>query len=239
MMRRWGLIGVAASLLVLLALAIIFPHQMIAPGALIPAHAEITDDCFACHKALAGASPAKCMECHKLDQIGIVTSKGAKIVRPKPKAAFHQMLAEQDCMACHSDHAGPLLTRHADRSFAHDLLKPAVQGQCQTCHQAPATSLHRGVVSGCAQCHTVAGWTPAKFDHGRFFKLEGDHNVACVTCHVNNVYTRYTCFGCHEHQPAQIRALHAEEGIRDIDNCVRCHRSSEGEEGEGRERGGD
>ena len=130
-----------------------------------------------------------------------------------------------------------LLIRHADKRFAHDLLKPVVQGQCQTCHRAPATSLHRGEVSGCAQCHTVAGWTPAKFDHGRFFKLEGDHKVACVTCHVNNVYTRYTCFGCHERQPAQIRALHAEEGIRDIDNCVRCHRSSEGE-GEGGERKG-
>lgn len=234
-MRRWGLIGVAASLLVLLVLAIAFPARMIAPGALIPAHAALSDDCFACHKALAGASPAKCMACHKPAEIGIVTTRGERIIRAKPRAAFHQLLAEQNCMACHSDHAGPLLTRDAHKHFAHDLLKPSVQGQCQACHQAPATSLHRGVVSGCAQCHTVASWSPAKFDHGRFFKLEGDHKTACVTCHVNNVYTRYTCFGCHEHQPAEIRALHAEEGIRNIDNCVRCHRSSEGEEGEGRE----
>ena len=84
----------------------------------------------------------------------------------------------------------------------------------------------------------MTGWTPATFDHSRFFKLEGDHKVACVTCHVNNVYTRYTCFGCHEHQPAEIRARHAEEGIRNIDNCVRCHRGGAGE-GEGGEREGD
>jgi hypothetical protein len=49
--------------------------------------------------------------------------------------------------------------------------------------------------------------------------------------------SRYTCFGCHQHQPDQIRASHAEEGIRNIENCVACHRSGSGEGGEGREGG--
>ncbi len=41
------------------------------------------------------------------------------------------------------------------------------------------------------------------------------------------------------HQKARIEARHAREGIRNIDNCVRCHRSAEDEggEGEGREGG--
>ena len=32
------------------------------------------------------------------------------------------------------------------------------------------------------------------------------------------------CYGCHEHTPANIRAEHEEEGIRDFENCVECHR---------------
>lgn len=39
-----------------------------------------------------------------------------------------------------------------------------------------------------------------------------------------------------EHQPAQILAEHREEGISNIENCVRCHRSAEGETGEGEDR---
>lgn len=236
MTRRWVLGGIAVSLLVLLALVFTYPHQMIAPGNLVPAHRAITDNCFACHAPLRGASPDKCIACHALPDIGVRTTKGKAIPQSAGKTAFHQALAEQNCMACHSDHAGPMLTQRSRNRFAHNLLKPDMQARCETCHTAPRTAVHRGIDMGCAQCHSVAGWTPATFDHDRFFKLDGDHKAPCVTCHVNAVYTRYTCFGCHEHQPGPIRALHAEEGIRNIDNCVRCHRSSsdEGRDGEGR-----
>ena len=64
---------------------------------------------------------------------------------------------------------------------------------------------------------------------------EGDHNATCSTCHVGNDYSRYTCFGCHEHTPSNIRAKHEKEGIRNFENCVACHRSaSGGNEREGR-----
>lgn len=88
----------------------------------------------------------------------------------------------------------------------------------------------------CAQCHSTTAWEPANFAHDRLFRLDGDHNVACATCHVGGNTARYTCYGCHEHQPAATIAEHREEGIRNIDNCVRCHRSSS-EGGEGRESG--
>ena len=224
-----GLIAIAASLMVLAVLVFAYPQRMIAPGALIPAHAGIADDCFACHAPLRGASSAKCVTCHKVNDIGVRTTKGIAFSPGKPRPAFHQALTGQDCMACHSDHAGPKLTRNPAKRFAHSLLPPAMQGKCESCHQAPATPVHRSVTSGCAQCHTVASWKPATFAHDRFFVLDGDHNAACTTCHLGGNFNRYSCYGCHEHQPDQIRALHAEEGIGNIDNCVRCHRSGEGE----------
>jgi hypothetical protein len=57
--------------------------------------------------------------------------------------------------------------------------------------------------------------------------LDRDHNTRCVTCHVRNDYQQYTCYGCHEHTPANIRREHVEEGIRDFNDCVECHRSAD------------
>ena len=48
-----------------------------------------------------------------------------------------------------------------------------------------------------------------------------------MTCHTGNDYSRYTCYGCHEHTPAKIRAEHQEEGISNFTNCVECHRSAD------------
>ena len=39
----------------------------------------------------------------------------------------------------------------------------------------------------------------------------------CVTCHVDNDYSNYTCYGCHEHSRSKIREEHVEEGIHDAD----------------------
>jgi hypothetical protein len=45
-------------------------------------------------------------------------------------------------------------------------------------------------------------------------------------------YSRYTCYGCHEHSRSGIREEHLEEGIRDFEDCVECHRSGDAEDGE-------
>ena len=66
------------------------------------------------------------------------------------------------------------------------------------------------------QCHSQDKWIPATFDHDKYFQLDRDHNKRCVTCHVRNDYSRYTCYGCHEHTPDNIRREHVEEGIRDL-----------------------
>jgi len=285
MKRRWIMLLIAANLVVLVALAFVYPHLMISPGPLMAEHAALTTDCFACHAAGRGAAARKCATCHALPDIGLRTTKGVAIAKAGVKASFHQELVEQDCMACHSDHQQPKLTRRSTKSFSHALLRVAVRDNCASCHSAPANEihremkvgcsqchtadhwkpaafnhallapavlagcvachkppadgLHRQITGSCAQCHTPGRWKPASFEHSKLFALEGEHNTACVNCHANNDYTRYTCYGCHEHTPERIRAKHQEEGIRNFENCVQCHRNGgkeHGSEGGGRGR---
>lgn len=236
MINRWVLIAIAAVLLVPLVLAFAYPRWMLSPGPLPAYHDQVADDCFACHTPFRGVSSPACAACHAPAQIGVRTTKGAPIARTAARPAFHQALIEQNCLACHAGHAGPQLTPFDRKRFAHDLLRPATRENCRACHVAPQDAMHRGLAANCAQCHSPGAWKPATFDHAKFFLLDADHNVACTTCHVGADYRGYTCYGCHEHTLERIRAKHEEEGIRNFENCVRCHRTPNGEPGEGGER---
>ncbi len=229
MKRGWILIIITLNLLALAALVFMYPHLMVAPGPVVKAHAAIATDCFACHLPLRGASTGLCTGCHSVADIGLRTTLGKPIVKTQLKAAFHQQLHETNCMACHTDHTGPRLVHQSRKKFSHALLQADTRQRCESCHKPPVNAMHQQISGNCAQCHSAAAWTPAKFDHSKLFALDGDHNATCITCHTGNDYSKYTCYGCHEHQPARIRAKHLEEGIRNFENCVACHRSAEGE----------
>ena len=227
MTRRWVWILVSLNLMLLVALVFIYPQLMVSPGAVIAGHGGIATDCFACHAPLRGASAARCIACHALPDIGLRSTKGKRIAQKTLKVSFHQDLLQQNCMACHSDHAGPKLLKKSRKPFSHDLLRSAVREQCQSCHRAPPDKLHSKISSHCSQCHAQSAWKSAAFDHEKSFVLDKDHNVECVTCHANNDYNRYTCYGCHEHTVANILREHRDEGIRNLDDCVECHRSAD------------
>ena len=89
--------------------------------------------------------------------------------------------------------------------------------------------LHRQLKGQCAHCHSQQQWKPATLDHDKLLVLDRDHKTECVTCHTNDDYSRYTCYGCHEHQPGKIRSKHLKEGIANFENCVECHRSADEE----------
>lgn len=226
----------AINLLALAVLTFAYPHLMVGPGKLIVGHRQLDADCFACHTSFTGASSNKCVECHKPADIGRLTTKGALVTRPATTAPFHQELVSQDCVSCHSDHAG-VKRYKLHGNFNHALLKKETVSQCQACHKSPTDALHRQITGNCSQCHTQQKWTPASFEHDKFFALDRDHNASCVTCHVRNDYGRYTCYGCHEHTPDNVRREHVKEGIRDFANCVECHRS--GDEHDIKGRGGE
>ena len=241
MKRPWLLLSVIANLAAVLALIFIYPDLMVGPGPLAAGHAELATDCFACHAPLRGASSQRCASCHAVADIGLRTTLGVSIVATPAKVAFHQQLIETDCVACHSDHQAPQLTRHSRKPFSHELLQAATRERCEGCHRKPTDNLHRQLKGNCVQCHSAQGWKPATFDHDKLFVLDGDHQTRCETCHVNSDYSRYTCYGCHEHTLANVRAKHEEEGVRDFDHCVKCHRSADDKPAEGgnRERGSD
>ena len=220
---------IVVNLAALILLAIFYPHLMISPGKPIDAHAELATDCFACHTPLIGSRPAKCIACHKVEEIGIKTTKGLSIVKEKKNVAFHQKLIEEDCVSCHSDHKGVQAFRPISQ-FSHRLLEPTLQKQCDSCHSNPVDDLHKKIKGNCGQCHTQDAWTPATFKHEKYFRFDRDHVTKCETCHVNNDYANYTCYGCHEHSRSKIREEHVEEGIRDYEECVECHRSGDEDE---------
>lgn len=223
-----------ANLAVLLALVFVYPAQMLSPGPLQPAHAALTSDCFACHTPWRGATGAQCKDCHALNDIGLRTTKGEHIAHGTP---FHQALLEDDCLACHQEHLGRLARERVH--FTHALLQPATRTRCSGCHTAPKDDLHRQVDAQCSECHNTKAWAPAQFDHTRWFLLEGEHRAPCSTCHVGGNLRTYTCYGCHEHTPANIRAEHLEEGIRNFEDCAECHRSGDEEDVRREDGGGD
>ena len=155
------LIVIALNLVVLVALAFVYPHLMVSPGPLVKGHTELIGDCFSCHAPWRGAASRLCIECHATVDIGLRTTKGLSIARGTIKGSFHQDLIEQDCMACHSDHQGPKLTMLSRKPFSHVLLKEAVRDRCSSCHAAPRDTVHRGLTAECGQCHLNKAWKPA------------------------------------------------------------------------------
>lgn len=183
-----------------------------------------------------------CLDCHS-DHAGLKLTVGTR-------KFSHSLLRAPVRDQCQSCHEAPADRIHANLSigcgqchtpehwkpavFDHSGLPATLLNACEGCHQAPSDSLHRQIRGSCGQCHSPQQWKPATFDHAKFFVLDGNHNTQCSTCHTTDDYSRYTCYGCHEHQPDRIRAEHLEEGIRDFENCVGCHRSARGEsEGRG------
>jgi Class III cytochrome C family len=203
--------------------------QIVRTKAKSPFHQELTEkNCMACHGDHAGP----------------------RLTKAGRKAFAHSLLRAEIRQRCEACHAAPIDNIHRDltvscgqchssdhwkpATFDHAQLAKAVFDKCESCHKAPADKMHNQISGNCKQCHIPAHWKPATFDHAKSFVLDQDHNATCVTCHTNNDYARYTCYGCHEHQPAKIRSKHLKEGIRDFENCVKCHRSANGE-AEGRE----
>ncbi|MEQ1831590.1 MAG: class III cytochrome C family protein [Candidatus Eisenbacteria bacterium] len=231
-----------------LTFALAAPHAALAPGPQSEGHAKIEARCFDCHTPGQGTPRAKCIACHALDRIG--ADDATRDPRAQAIIGMHRSLGDRPCGACHTDHAGRSPAR-ATRVFTHDALPASSRNACRDCHasQRPADALHRDAAAACGACHATTAWKPATFAHEKYFVLDRDHATSCRTCHEEAAdFKRYTCYGCHEHSPARIRAEHDEEGIRGsrLDDCVRCHRSADEHEGReggrrrrGRDRGGD
>lgn len=197
--------------------------------------------CSGCHVAARSiadlqAAPTDCVACHREDdahdgQFG------------QDCAACHNSAAWQDATFDHGQTAFPLDGSHVEVACTQCHVDRVFQGtptDCVACHVEPAFHLAAFGATACSDCHTTTAWQPARFDWPHTFPLDHGESgvVACQTCHPIQVQA-YTCYGCHEHEPAEIEREHVEEGIRDFQNCTECHPTGQEHEREERERDDD
>jgi len=192
-------------------------ERLFMPGRVIEGHADVEDDCGACHDASSDkASASLCASCHE----DVAADR-------KAQSGFHGRFPasqENECVTCHTDHEG----RDADivalnsGLFDHrwtdfSLTGAHLSAECSSCHasedefrDAPTLcgSCHQdadvhegGLGRSCGSCHGSANWSDVSFDHAATgYALNGGHmRVACVDCHRDNNYdaTPKRCSACH------------------------------------------
>jgi hypothetical protein len=200
-------------------------------------HQHLTEaDCIACHSEHRGVQPFRPVGRFSHELLQPAVQQQCEGCHRKPGDALHRKISDA-CGQCHTPERWKPATFDHERYFRL-LLEPTQQRECDGCHRKPDDGLHQQISGNCGQCHSQERWKPATFDHDRYFRFDRHHTTECITCHVNNDYGSYTCYGCHEHSRSGIRAEHQEEGIYDYENCVDCHRSGDEDEAEYRMRSG-
>jgi predicted CXXCH cytochrome family protein len=195
--------------------------QLISPGKLSSAHAELEGirSCTNCHDlGRKGASSAKCLECH-----GPVATRVAR------NSGYHASVRAQECTSCHKEHFGRefQLVRLDSGSFDHrstgHALEPAHTGvECRTCHspsniRAPdvrawtakhdvESKTYMGLDDTCTSCHS--GDDPHR----------GQFRNGCDACHSATTWKKADSF---DHARTRFRLTGEHRSV----GCDGCHRS--------------
>lgn len=178
--------------------------------------------CLECHTDHKGRDAKKALRTFRHESLGADLRANCNTCHDgqKPQDKLHDY-ASRSCSECHATGGW------RPASFDHKML--TTRQRCVECHKRdlPTGGLHASAGTNCATCHGTKAWKPASFNHDRYFRLDRDHRASCKTCHNNPAsFRQYTCYGCHEHTPANIAREHIEEGIRNYRNCAKCHKSS-------------
>ena len=221
----WGVLGATLAALGLVVWAVLGGPAMFSPGPLnalgkakplggVSTHAELGNDCAACHAApwSSDTMADRCVVCHREIGDEIKAGKGLHggLVGPKATATCH---------GCHTEHNGSAgaLTVVDEANFPHDLtgysllahekMANGTSFTCVDCHPKDLasfdgatclgchTSLDAGLMKRhvatfgqqCVPCHDGVDRFGADFDHNKLaFKLAGKHaTVACAKCHAD------------------------------------------------------
>jgi len=184
-------------------------------------YAGTPKDCFACHASeytattnpnhAASGFSTSCLQCHSSNAWLPATFNHASVF---PLTGAHATAA---CASCHPN--GRYTGTPRD---------------CFSCHQADygATTNPSHATSGfgtdCQTCHVTSGWTPATFDHERFFPIQtGDHRRFrndCNACHPNPANKSiFTCISCHDRPDMDSEHRNRPGYSYDDAACYRCH----------------
>ncbi len=182
--------------------------------------------------------PMRCTSCHQ-DSLETFDSQSCVSCHNQQnftQLQMHQEKVGSNCLDCHDgvdrmmafDHSSTFQLDGAHERLTcldcHATGYREGSGDCVNCHSEP--EIHAGFFGvNCQDCHTTQSWSPALLKNHIFPLDHGDTGlVACRTCHPDK-FTQYTCYGCHEHQSAEIQSEHLEEGISAVElpECARCH----------------
>ena len=177
------------------------------------------EKCTSCHSEHQGIAPKNALNGFNHNVLPASLGSNCAGCHSKPAGPLHLQLSTE-CKNCHNTNEWKLAG-----VFDHEMIQGTDKNNCTGCHQKPTDSYHLLFKDNCSQCHSTGKWVPSTFDHSKYFTLSGEHNAKCNTCHTNNNFSIYTCYGCHEHSASNIIGEHNEEGIYDLTNCARCHKS--------------
>jgi hypothetical protein len=201
------------------------------------------------HRENYDGTPLTCRTCHTgTGNDFSYTAQTCTDCHTQHDAAFmtqHIQERGSKCVNCH-DGAGNMKGFDHNRVFVLDGRHAAVQcltchveekfrgtpSECVACHGEP--EIHAGLFgTDCAACHTTTAWAPAMLTQHTFPLDHGEQGeIACAVCHTES-YVTYTCYGCHEHEPAETQRQHAKVDLvsTPLNDCAACHPTGRKEEG--------
>ena len=230
--------------------------QAVAPGALSLSHAELSDNCAACHRPLKGVESRLCIACH---------SNNATLMQRQP-TAFHTSV--QTCTGCHIEHRGEsrMPTKMDHSLFAQvahqDLnVEAAARPRNASTPSAERKEEECEGVSGCAEGssrptqgttavpipHPGVGAKESMLDcvrcHATKDRHQGLFGADCVQCHTTSQWTVPTarhpsprstnCSQCHQPPPSH-SMMHfsmmsvplAGKRSAEVNQCFLCHQTT-------------
>ena len=192
---------------------------------------HVTTACAGCHKT-AGVKPSKtCVDCHQANYDATTTPNHKTDGISTTCEACHTPVAWKPATLNH-DQFFPLTGKHAtvQCSDCHKTAGVKPPKTCVGCHQAnyDATTnpnhVSAGMPTTCESCHTTTGWSPATFDHSKYWLLTGKHaTTTCSACHKTpGVKLATVCSSCHQaNYDATTNPNHAGVGLPTT--CETCH----------------
>jgi hypothetical protein len=200
------------------------------------------------HQQTSTGESFTCVDCHQ-DDITNFTTDTCYNCHRQMDAEFsltHLLTFDAGCLTCHDG-----VDRYGDdfdhNQFVFQLTGRHAEASCSGCHQNARTIAdlqstpqdcfschnpdepHGGQFgTDCAACHTTTAWIPAEFNGPHAFPLNHGGGATCATCHQAG-FTTYTCYGCHEHEEADVIERHLDKEIPNFQNCMECHPTGEKE----------
>lgn len=178
-------------------------------------------ECTSCHTDHTGINTQMRFKHFDHEVLSVEMKADCNSCHSKPEDKLHEQLSVS-CNNCHNTNSWKFTG-----TFNHDMITGVSKTNCSSCHQKPSDSFHQLLQDNCDKCHTTNQWSPSTFDHTAYFVLDKNHNAECITCHTNNNFSAYTCYGCHEHSENKIIAKHQKHGIYNFSDCVSCHLSGD------------